>query len=525
MVSLHMLRVISCITQDHDLRLVLLAGVLCLFACSTAMSLIARARVSTGRVRALWILGAGFVAGCGIWATHFVAMLAYQVGFALDYDIALTVLSVVIAVTLCGAGFALAVVYRRFFLGGALTGSAIGIMHYVGMAAVRAPAREIWDFRYVAVSVIIGVLAMAFGMQLVMRREKMSAYTIGAVIFTLAICSMHFTGMTAVTFHYDPLIPATTGILAPDTLAVAVAAIAALILGLGTVMAVVDHHLAERAAGEAQRLRIYISQLEAAKADLEQSLHDRAIALTKADAASRSKSAFLAAMSHELRTPLNAIIGFSEVMTCEAFGPLGNSQYQNYVRDIHESGKHLLVLISDILDISRLEAGRMDMHEEPVQIDAVVSDCLRMVERQAENVGVTLTRDIPADFPRVLADERRIKQVLLNLLSNAIKFTPEGGRVTIAAGQKNQGLFIAVADTGVGIAPADITRALESFGQLDSRVARHHQGAGLGLPLSRQLMELHGGRLDLFSTVSVGTIATMVLPPSRVLARTKSAAA
>src|SRR5262249_20422089 len=162
-------------------------------------------------------------------------------------------------------------------------------MHYVGMAAVRAPAREIWDFRYVAVSVIIGVLAMAFGMRLVMRRERMSAYLIGAVIFTLAICSMHFTGMSAVTFRYDPLIPATTGILAPDTLAVAVAAIAALILGLGTVMAVVDHHLADRAAGEAQRLRIYVSQLEATKSELEQTLHDRAVALTKADAASRSK--------------------------------------------------------------------------------------------------------------------------------------------------------------------------------------------------------------------------------------------
>lgn len=525
MVFLLMFRVISCITQDHDLRLVLLAGILCLFACSTAMSLIARARVSEGRPRALWILGAGFVAGCGIWATHFIAMLAYQVGFSLDYDIALTILSVVIAVTLCGAGFALAVVFRHFFLGGALTGSAIGMMHYVGMAAVRAPAREIWDFRYVGFSVAIGVLAMAFGMRLVMRGEKMRAYTVGAVIFTLAICSMHFTGMTAVTFRYDPLIAATTGILAPDTLAVAIAAIAALILGLGMVMAVVDHHLAERAAGEAQRLRAYISELEATKTDLEQSLHDRAVALTKADAASRSKSAFLAAMSHELRTPLNAIIGFSEMMACQAFGPLGSPQYQNYASDIRDSGKHLLSLISDILDLSRLEAGKANLREEPIHIDAVVSDCLRMIERQAEKAGVRLIQDTPSELPRVLADERRIKQVLLNLLSNAVKFTPTGGRVTVAAGRKDEGLYIAVADTGVGIAPADMTRAFESFGQIDSSVARHHQGAGLGLPLSRQLMELHDGRLELFSTVSVGTIATMVFPPSRVLARSKAAAA
>ena len=520
-----MVRVISCITQDHDLRLVLLAGVLCLFACTTAMSLIARARVGEGRARTLWIAGAGFVAGCGIWATHFVAMLAYQVGFALDYDIALTLLSVVIAVTLCGAGFALAVVYGRFFLGGALTGSAIGIMHYVGMAAVRAPAREIWDFRYVAVSVAIGILAMAFGMRHVMRGRKMSAYTNGAMIFTLAICSMHFTGMTAVTFHYDPLVPATTGILAPDTLAIAIAAIAALILGLGLVTAAVDHHLAGRAADEAQRLRTYISQLEATKTELEQSLHDRAVALSKADAASRSKSAFLAAMSHELRTPLNAIIGFSEVMVFQAFGPITNPQYQTYVRDIHDSGKHLLSLISDILDLSRLEAGKAELHEEPIQVDSVMSDCLRMVQRQAEKSGVTLTQAIPADLPRVLADERRVKQVLLNLLSNAIKFTPKGGSITATARVGDEGMSIAIADTGIGIAPDDITRAFESFGQVDSTVARHQQGAGLGLPLARQLMELHGGRLVLESTVSVGTTATAVLPISRVLMRARPVAA
>jgi signal transduction histidine kinase len=520
-----MLRIVSCITQDHDLRLVLLAGVLCLFACCTAMSLIARARASEKRARILWTVGAGFVAGCGIWATHFIAMLAYQTGFPLDYSIDLTVLSVVIAIALCSAGLALAVMGRQPFFGGALTGSAIGMMHYVGMAAVRAPAREIWDFRYVVFSLAIGILAMAFGMRLVMREEKLRAYFTGAVIFTLAICAMHFTGMSAVTFAYDPLIPATTGLLAPDTLAVAIAAIAALILGLGMVMAVVDHHLAERAEGEAARLRIHIAELEATKIELEGSLHDRALALTKADAASRSKSAFLAAMSHELRTPLNAIIGFSEVMSCQAFGPIGNPQYQTYVRDIHDSGKHLLSLISDILDLSRMEAGKADLNEEPVHITAIVADCLRMVERQAAKGGLVLKQNITADLPRVLADERRIKQVLLNLLSNAVKFTPAGGSVTISARLEDEGLIVAIADTGIGIAPEDMGRAFETFGQIDSMVARQHEGAGLGLPLVRQLMELHGGRFDLQSTLSIGTVATIVLPVSRILARTRSVAA
>jgi len=519
-----MFRVIDCITQDHDLRLVVLAGVLCLFACSTAMSLVGRSRASTSRVQLAWIAGAGFVAGCGIWATHFVAMLAYQTSFPLDYDIALTVFSVVIAVVLCGAGFALAVTGGRAFSGGALTGSAIGIMHYVGMAAVRAPAQEIWDFRYVAVSLVIGILAMAFGMLLVMRNKELRGYMLGATVFTLAICSMHFTGMSAVTFRYDPLIPATTGILAPDSLAIAIAAIAVLILGLGLVTAVVDHHLAARAESEAVRLRKHIVELEATKAELEQSLRERAIALTKADMASRSKSAFLAAMSHELRTPLNAIIGFSEMMALEALGPLGSPLYQNYSQDIHRSGKHLLSLISDILDISRLEAGKAELHEESVNVATLVSDCLRMVEHQAKIGGLSLETDLPRDPPRVLADERRLKQVLLNLLSNAVKFTPHGGRVVVQVRASDEGLYLSVEDSGIGIAPEDITRVFENFSQVDSTVARHQQGAGLGLPLSRQLMELHGGTLVLESVVSVGTIATAVLPASRILAKSRAAA-
>jgi signal transduction histidine kinase len=520
-----MLHIIGCITEEHDLKLVLLAGLLCLFACGTAMSLIGRARATEGRARAVWLAGAGFVAGCGIWATHFVAMLAYRSAFPFDYDIGLTLLSIVIAIALCSLGFALAVMGRKAFLGGAVTGSAIGIMHYVGMAAVRAPARAIWSADYVAVSLVIGIAAMAFGMRLVMRGKGLKTYSWGAVIFTLAICAMHFTGMSALHYVYDPLIPATTGLLAPDTLAIAIAAIAVLILGLGMITAIVDHHLADRAANEAQRLRAHVAELEATKAELEQSLRDRAAALSKADMASRSKSAFLAAMSHELRTPLNAIIGFSEVMSLQAFGPIGNSQYQTYARDIHASGTHLLSLISDILDISRLEAGKAELHEEPVHLHDLVADCVRMVERQAEKAGLTLSSKVSADLPRVFVDERRIKQVLLNLLSNAVKFTPPGGEVSVSARVEPEGLFLEVADTGIGIAPDGIARAFESFGQIDSTIARHHQGAGLGLPLARQLMELHDGRLELESVVSVGTTAIAFLPASRLLARTRAAAA
>jgi signal transduction histidine kinase len=287
-------------------------------------------------------------------------------------------------------------------------------------------------------------------------------------------------------------------------------------------MAVVDHHLAGRAAGEATRLRTYVVELEATKAELEESLRDRAVALTKADAASKSKSAFLAAMSHELRTPLNAIIGFSELMTMQAFGPVGDAHYQDYVRDIHKSGKHLLALINDILDLSRLDAGKAELHEEPVQLGPLVSDCLRMVERQAQEGGLALSQDIASDLPRLLGDERRIKQVVINLLTNAIKFTPRGGQVIVAVRHDPDGVRICVDDTGIGIAPDDLSRVFENFSQIDSTIARKHEGAGLGLPLAKQLTELHGGKLTLESVVSVGTAATVILPSSRVLARNRA---
>jgi signal transduction histidine kinase len=520
-----MLRVLGCITEEHDLKLVVLAAILCLFACGTAMSLIARARASRGRTRALWLAGAGFVGGCGIWATHFVAMLAYRSSFPFDYDIGLTLWSVAVAVALCAAGFALAVVRERALLGGALAGSAIGIMHYVGMAAVRGPVREVWDLGYVSVSLVLGIVLMAFGTRLMMRGRGVQRYAMGAGIFTLAICTMHFTGMSAVSYRYDPLIPATGGIVAPNVLAIAIAAIALLILGLGMAMALVDHHLAERAAGEAVRLRSHIVALEKTKAELELSLNDRAVALLKADMASRSKSAFLAAMSHELRTPLNAIIGFSEVMSLQAFGPVGNAQYRGYAQNIHDSGRHLLALINDILDLSRLEAGKAELHEEEIDVGSLVTDSLHMVERQAADGQLALSMRVPPDLPRVRVDERRLKQVLINLLGNAVKFTPEGGSVTVEARVGANGLAISVVDTGIGIAPENMSRAFENFGQIDSSIARHREGAGLGLPLARQLMEAHDGTLALESTPGVGTIATATLPLARVVSRDRTQAA
>jgi len=425
-----MFRVLGCVFQQHDLRLVVLAGLLCLFACVTAMSMVERARAASGRARNAWLAAAGTVAGCGIWGTHFVAMLAYQAGFPVSYNPALSVLSVMIAVALCGAGFAIALRPGLAALGGAITGAAIGAMHYVGMAAVRAPAVAVWDPSYVIASAVVGIALMAAGMHYAQLGRGWRRYLASGLVFTVAICSMHFTGMTAVVYHFDPRVVVSGVVLDPMALAVAIAASSMLVVALGLVGALVDHHLAQRTSDEAERLRAHITELEQTRDALERTSTDLTEALIAADAANKTKSQFLAAMSHELRTPLNAVIGFSEIMEVETFGPLGSPKYKQYAHDIHSSGSHLLSLINDILDLSRLDAGQADLKDDSVDMGALAVETLRMVATQAKAAGVTLVNEISPALPVVTADNRRICQVLLNLLSNAVKFTPSGGSVT-----------------------------------------------------------------------------------------------
>jgi PAS domain S-box-containing protein len=237
-----------------------------------------------------------------------------------------------------------------------------------------------------------------------------------------------------------------------------------------------------------------------------------------AELANRAKTEFLANMSHELRTPLNAVIGFSEIMESELLGPLGSSQYKSYAADIHESAQHLLTLINDILDVAKIEAGAHELRDEEVDPYDVVGAVERLVAERAKRADLHLSIDLPEDLPRLRADERKLKQVLLNLMSNAIKFTPEGGRVALAARRGGDGSFIfEVTDTGIGIAAEDIPRAFAPFEQVDSRLSRQFEGTGLGLPLSDGFVKLHGGHLELKSQPGVGTRAIVTLPAERVL--------
>ena len=251
--------------------------------------------------------------------------------------------------------------------------------------------------------------------------------------------------------------------------------------------------------------------------ELAATIKELSAAKFQAEAASKAKSDFLANMSHELRTPLNAIIGFSDLMKSQALGPLGNGTYVEYAADINFSGNHLLEIISDILDVVRHESGKMELREDAVEVEAVISEALRLVAPQAEQGRLELVWQAPEPaLPALYCDHVRVRQMLLNILSNAVKFTGPGGLVEITAELKD-GLQLVVKDSGVGIGPDDIARIMTPFGQILSVYSRSHQGTGLGLTLTKALVERHGGRLSLTSTVGVGTTVRLSFPAERVV--------
>ncbi len=237
----------------------------------------------------------------------------------------------------------------------------------------------------------------------------------------------------------------------------------------------------------------------------------------EATAASRSKSEFLANMSHELRTPLNAIIGFSEALERELFGPVGNPRYREYAEDIHDSGVHLLNLINDILDLSKIEAGHFKLHEDETDLDGIVASACRIVRHRAQQAAISIEISLPTPPISLVADERALKQVLINLMSNAVKFSADGSAVRVEAMVQPGRLRVAVIDHGIGIAEADIPKALAPFTQIDGTLSRAHEGTGLGLPLAKHLTELHGGSLMIESSPGVGTTVYVDLPASRLV--------
>ena len=288
-------------------------------------------------------------------------------------------------------------------------------------------------------------------------------------------------------------------------------------VSVGTDITTIKRH-EEKLMNSEQRLIKTIADLRASQRTLEHQAEELADLAekysdekTRAEEANQAKSSFLANMSHELRTPLNAIIGFSEIMKSEMFGPIGGDKYRDYCKDIHQSGQYLLDVINDILDMSKIEAGRIRLDFEQVRLGRFLNDTMRVVSARADDKQIELTADIAKGI-RVRADQRLLKQIVLNLLSNAVKFTPEGGRITVRARASANFVRIAIVDTGIGIPRAALAKLGRPFEQVESQFTKSHQGSGLGLAIARSLTELHGGTLRIRSTPGRGTLVLLRLP-------------
>ena len=264
-----------------------------------------------------------------------------------------------------------------------------------------------------------------------------------------------------------------------------------------------------------RRARNYRAELEAALGELRTKNAELTDALTRAQAADTAKNQFLAMVGHELRTPLNAVIGFSEIMEQELFGTLGDERYKAYVDDILASSRHLLGVINDIIDVVKLELHELRLQPDGIQVPRMLETCAAFVREKAGREGIDLVVRASTDLPELVADPQKIRQMLINLLSNAVKFTDRGGQITLAAELRGEDLAIWVADTGIGIPEEQQTEVLEPFKQADSSFARNAEGLGIGLPLTAQLAQAHGGRLSLQSAIGEGTTVTVYLPMSQ----------
>ena len=486
-----MLRLYDTIVQHHDARFVVLAVLVCLLACYTAFTMMAR--LYAHRSRHPWVIAAAVVTGCGAWATHSIVLLAFNPGVPVAYDVGLTVISGLIAVAGCGVGFYVARGTERMTLGGAIVGFAVGVMHFSGMAAVTFQAHVQWDILYSEAAVVTGASFGAAALARAQLTPDVRGRIMGAVLLTAGIFLTHFIAVAGGTFVPDPSIVIPQDTLVIVWFAIALTAVVLLIVGLGIVGALIDQHLQE---------------IEAAKGELE-------AALVLADAASKSKTKFLSSMSHELRSPLNVIIGSSELLKEESV-KLRDGHRESIDR-ILSSGVHLMRLVNSILDISEFDAGQLRLNDEFLDVGNCVESAVQPIEQEARKAGVRLSVAVEPGLPKLCGDAKRINQILANLISNGIRFSPQGGEVLVSAFRRDDGLSISVADKGIGIAPNDIPKALERFGQLDTDPNRQHEGAGLGLPLAQHLMELHGGTLRISSEPGVGTTVTVTFPVRRIV--------
>lgn len=400
----------------------------------------------------------------------------------------------------------------------ALSLHAIGVLlaKHVHRKGLVAEEVRRWQRHFLLAQVLMGLAWAVFALQDcdACGGSAFDFYKGTALLIALCMTTMSALMLrNAILYAFLPTVVALAVSAAgnPDPIAIGMAAIVSVALVFLT-------FITQRLRQTSTQLLSFQSEKDDLIAELEvaKSMSDEA--RRRAEEANLAKSRFLASMSHELRTPLNAILGFSEVMSTEVLGPLNNPIYKEYTADIHNSGKHLLNLINEILDLSRIEAGKYDLTEEAIQLVEICEDCIGMVQLRARAKKITITDQFESDMPDVWADEKAMRQVVLNLLSNAVKFTPQGGEISVKVGwTAGGGQYITIRDNGPGIAEEEIPIVLSAFGQGAIAIKSAEQGTGLGLPIVQAILAKHNGEFILKSKLREGTEAIAILPAKRVL--------
>ncbi len=404
--------------------------------------------------------------------------------------------------------------------------TAVALASHIGIIALcrqfmSIPSAEIsmrlWRRQFIAAECLGGVVWA--GLMVLLPRT--TGLVAGLEVFQFATLLIFVSVITSLA---STLLPAATAGTVPVTLVVAILFVSrgCILFPALAIMGIAAQFffliLASRLNSATQAMLEYRAEKDLLIAELgtAKSISDES--RRRAEEANLAKSRFLATMSHELRTPLNAILGFSEIIKGEVLGPIGNANYKDYVGDIHTSGQHLLNLVNEILDLSRIEAGRYELHEEPVNLVYVVEECHHLMQLKAKAKNITVTEDYVRTLPRLWADERAVRQIALNLISNAVKFTPSGGEIAIKVGWAPEGWqYLSIRDNGPGIPEEEIPIVLSAFGQGSIAIKSAERGAGLGLPIVQALMQMHDGSFELKSKLREGTEVTAIFPQSRVM--------
>ena len=495
-----MLRVYACITEQHDLRFVLLAGLVCFLACFTALSIRERSVAAlSGPARVRWLTVAATVFGCGVWTTHFVAMLAFRPNLPIGYDVVLTALSIAAAISISWLGLWIALGNARLAptAGGGVVGASVGAMHYIGMAAMRVPATVEWDWSYVVASLIIGIALGGAALRLVARVPTLQVRLVGSTVLCAGIVGLHFSAMAGAVLVPDPRIPLPDELIAPEWLAVAVASVTILIVGMGLVGAIVDQHLAGRVLKDAERLRAHIAELEAKhQKTTERLVRSERLSLLGQVAGT---------VSHELRNPLGAIRTSTALVRQLAMGKVAG--VERSLERIDRNLDRCVRIVGDLLEYTR----EKHIQREKTAIDDWLAEILNEIGARND---IRLVRDFRSRSD-VAIDAMRLRQVIVNLIDNAMQALldktwrrPDGHQSLVIVRTENAGpvVKLSVSDNGPGIAAENLCKIFEPLFTTKSF------GVGLGLSTVRELVEKHGGTIDVMSLPGHGANFTISLP-------------